>query len=159
VVDNQNEGKALAHVAFGPDDGCILMYRAMPGVAKLSLGTCVEVGFVEGEKRPVTYRLSEQAEIPGLCERFEGELSQRPGQNFAFVVTARRERVFVHPSLAGELQVSVGETVSCRAVMGRDRKGKRGWRAASVDSPTREGEQVAGNRSAHRVETRQVREG
>jgi tetratricopeptide (TPR) repeat protein len=133
VIDNQNPEKALAHVVFGPDDGALLMYRAMKGVAKLAVGTCVEVGFVKGETRPVTYRLLEDTVIPGLCERFEGELSQRPGQAFAFVMADGGQRVFVHPSLANAVQGLVGGRVSCRAVTGKDKQGKLGWRAVSVD--------------------------
>jgi hypothetical protein len=134
VIDNQNPDKALAHVVFGPDDGAILMYRAMKGVAKLAVGTCVEVGFVKGEPRPVTYRLLEDTVIPGLCERFDGELSQRPGQAFTFVMADGGQRIFVLPSLANEVQGLVGAQVSCRAVAAKDKQGKPGWRAVSVDA-------------------------
>ncbi len=133
VIDNQNPEKALAHVVFGLDDGAILFYRSMKGVSKLTVGTCVEVGVVKGETRPVSYRPSEKTMIPGLCERFEGELSQRPGQIFAFVIADGGGRIFVHPSLARELDGLVGHRVSCRAVVGKDKQGKPGWRAVSVD--------------------------
>jgi len=159
VIDNQNPEKALAHVVFGPDDGAILMYRAMKGVSKLAVGTCVEVGFVKGETRPVTYRLAENTEIPGLCERFEGELSQRPGQAFAFVMADGGRRIFVHPSLASELGVAVGHRVSCRAVVGKDKQGKPGWRAVSVDRSARADGERPGIGEAPRAQARLVREG
>ncbi len=139
VIDNQNPEKALAHVVFGLDDGAILFYRSMKGVSKLAVGTCVEVGVVKGETRPVSYRLSEKTMIPGLCERFEGELSQRPGQIFAFVIADGGGRIFVHPSLARELDGLVGHRVSCRAVVGKDKQGKPGWRAVSVDRSAQAG--------------------
>jgi tetratricopeptide (TPR) repeat protein len=151
VIDNQNPDKALAHVVFGADDGGILMYRAMKGVAKLAVGTCVEVGFVKGEPRPVTYRLLEDTEIPGLCERFDGELSQRPGQAFAFVMADGGQRIFVHPSLANEVQGLIGGRVSCRAVAGKDKQGKPGWRAVSVDRSAHAGGQRPGVRQAQRA--------
>jgi hypothetical protein len=133
VIDNQNPEKALAHVVFGRDDGAILLYRKMKGVSQLDVGTSVEVGFVKGESRPVTYRLAENETIPGLCERFKGELSQRPGQAFAFVIADGGQRIFVHTSLANGFEGFVGQGVTCRAVVGKDRQGKPGWRAVSIE--------------------------
>lgn len=159
VIDNQNPAKALAHVVFGPDDGAILMRRAMKEVSKLDVGTCVEVGFVKGETRPVTYRLPEDTEIPGLCERFEGELRQRPGQAFAFVIADGDRRVFVHPSLASELHGLVGHRVWCRAVVGKDKQGKPGWRAVSVHRSAHAGGHPPGTGQARCVEPGRVGEG
>lgn len=159
VIDNQNPGKALAHVVFGLDDGAILMYRSMKGVAKLAVGTCVEVGFVEGETRPATCRLCEDRPIPGLRERFDGELSQRPGQAFAFVIADGGQRIFVHPSLASELDGLAGDKVSCLAVAGKDKQGKRGWRALSVNRSAPSGGERSGNGQAHRAQARPVRDG
>ncbi|MCF7983066.1 MAG: hypothetical protein K9L70_01560 [Thiohalocapsa sp.] len=159
VVDNQNPEKALAHVIFGLDDGAILIYRSMKEVAKLAVGTCVEVGFVEGETRPATCRLCENRLIPGLRERFEGELSQRPGQAFAFVIADGGERVFVHPSLASELDGLAGQKVSCLAVPGKDKQGRPGWRAVSVDRPAHADGGQSENDRAHSTEAPLMREG
>jgi hypothetical protein len=135
VIDNQNPDKALAHVCFGMDDGVILPYRSMKGVAKLAVGVCIEVGFVKGEPRPVTYRHSDDQQIPGLYEHFEGEWSQRPDQAFAFIITDDNQRIFVHPILASAVNALIGHRVSCRAVVSRNNKGKPGWRALLVDDP------------------------
>ena len=159
VIDNQNPEKALAQVVFGTDDGAILMYRTMKGVSKLAVGTCVEVGFVKGETRPVTYRIAEDTVIPGLCERFEGDLSQQPGQAFAFVNADGGRRIFVYPSLASDLQELVGGRVSCRAVAGKDKQGKPGWRAVSVDRSARSIGQRSGVGLAHRADAQGVRKG
>ena len=129
VIDNQNPAKALAHVAFGPDDGAILRYRRMEGVAELPVGTCVEVGFADGDPRPVRYRPSEETTISGLCEPFTGELTQRPGQAFAFVVSSNGRSIYVPPALAGEFSASVGREVSCVAVASLDKHGRPGWKA------------------------------
>lgn len=133
VIDNQNIDKALAHVAFSADDGAILLYRTMPGVSKLALGTCVEVGFIKGQRRPVSCRTSDKSVIPGVCEPFEGELSQRPGQAFAFVIGDDHRRVFVHPGLMSTLASEPGDKVSCQAVISRDKQGRIGWRAITVE--------------------------
>lgn len=133
VIDHQNIDKALAHVAFDADDGVVLLYRTMQAVSKLTVGTCVEVGFIEGEKRPVSVRPSEKTAIPCVYETFEGELSQRPGQAFAFVVTNAGRRIFVHPGLASPLSGAVGSKVSSRAVISRDKQGRPSWKAICVE--------------------------
>lgn len=134
VIDHQNLDKALAHVAFGADDGAILLYRMMQGISKLAVGTCVEVGFVEGEKRPISFRQSEKTTIPGVCDSFEGELSQRPGQAFAFIIADGGTRIYVHPELASKLSSGmVGKKVSSHAMISRDKQGRPGWRAISVE--------------------------
>lgn len=159
VIDNQNPEKALAHVLFAPDDGAILAYRAMKGMSTLAVGTCVEVGFLKGETRPVNYRVSEETVILGVCDRFEGELNQRPGQAFAFVIADGGRRIFVHPILASALQGLVGERVSCRAVAGKDKQGKPGWRAVSVDRSAHAGRHRSGIDHAHGVAPDLTREG
>ncbi len=133
VIDNHNTDKALAHVVFDADDGTILLYRAMKGISKLAVGTCVEVGFVNGENRPVTYRRSEHTTIPGVCGWFEGDFSQQPGQVFAFIITKDGERIYVHSSLMEKLQGNSGDKVSCHAVIGKNKQGKPGWRAVSIE--------------------------
>ncbi|WP_296697462.1 tetratricopeptide repeat protein [Thiocapsa sp. UBA6158] len=133
VIDNQNKDKALAHVVFDADAGAILLYRTMKGISDLAVGTCVEVGFVNGENHPVAFRQSEKTTIPGVCGWFEGEFSQRPGQAFAFIVTHDGERIFVHPSLVGEHRSAAGDKLSCHAVIGKDKQGKPGWRAVSIE--------------------------
>ena len=109
------------------------MCQTMKGISKLAVGTCVEVGFVNSENRPAAYRQSEHTTIPGVCGSFEGDFSQRPGQPFAFIITHNGTRIFVHPSLVGELGFSTGDQVACRAVIGEDKQGKPGWRAVSIE--------------------------
>jgi tetratricopeptide (TPR) repeat protein len=159
VIDNQNDAKALAHVAFGPDDGAILLYRSMKGIAELPVGTCVEVGFVDGDDRPVAYRLSDKTEIPGVYEHFTGELSQREGWAFAFVITDDGERIFVPPSLIRGLDGLLGATVACAAARGKDKQGRRGWRAVSIGQPAAAAERRPGNGLGGGMEPRAVTEG
>lgn len=145
VVDHRNPEKALAHVAFGPDEGAILRFRDMQGASVLTEGACVEVGFIPGETRPVTYRLIPDGAIPDVYEQFEGKLSQRLGQAFAFIIADDRQRIFVPPNLARKLQALVGQRVSCGAVMGKDKEGMPGWRAISVDGSASDGEERVGS--------------
>lgn len=159
VIDNQNPEKALAHVIFGLDDGAILMYRTMKEVSELAVGSCIQVGFVKGETRPTICRLCEDRLIPGLRERFDGELSQRPGQAFAFVNADDGQRIFVHPSLASALDGLAGHAVSCVAVPSKDKQGKPGWRAVSVDSAAHAGGGRTRNGQARCAQAHRMQEG
>jgi hypothetical protein len=93
-----------------------------------------------------------------VCERFDGELSQRPGQAFAFVIANGGERIFVHPNEAAKLRGLTGERVSCRAVTGKDKQGKPGWRAVSVDLVNRADAGMSQTGSINGDQIRQARE-
>lgn len=130
VIDNQNPEKALAHVAFSSDDGSVLHYKKFKGIADAPVGEIVDVGFAAGEKQPIRWHRSEATAIEGLCRQMTGKVTQRPGQNFGFLITEYGERVFVHPDLmhrhSGGLET---QARTCVAMMGKDKQGKPGWRA------------------------------
>jgi hypothetical protein len=67
--------------------------------------------------------------IPGFADELTSELSQRPSQSFGFLTTVDGLRVFIHPSLIADLAIKPGQRACCRAVIGKDKQGKPGWRA------------------------------
>ncbi|WP_119157591.1 DUF7017 domain-containing protein [Caldimonas tepidiphila] len=130
VVDHQNPQKSLAHVAFPADEGTVLAYGRFPGADQLQPGQLVEVGYVQGQKWPVGFQVSKASEIAGFCRRMSGEVTQRDGQGFGFLVTAEGERVFIPPALLTRFSPArPGEAAECIALLSRDKQGKAGWRA------------------------------
>ena len=104
IIDNQNPGRSLAHVAFSPNEGAVLYYKRFKLAAELSVGTFVEVSVVGDPPHPVRVIRSTERSIPGFCEVKVGELTQRPGQEFGFVITTKSERVFVPPAVLTRLK-------------------------------------------------------
>lgn len=134
VIDNQNAEKALAHVAFSIDEGVVLPYRRFKGISDMQVGDVVEVGLAEVDHRTIKWRETAATRIDGFCQPFAGELTQRAGQTFGFVVTEDNCRVFVHPNLMRETALAAGTSITCRAVMGKDKQGKEGWRALTLEA-------------------------
>ncbi len=133
VVDNQNVDKKLAHVAFSVDEGVVLHYRRFKAIADVPVGSIIEVGHPEGDVHPSKWRSSAARGIEGFYAEVSGELSQRPGQAYGFLIGANGERVFMPPDLVDVLGGTAGAQVTCMAIMGRDKKhGTLGWRAICV---------------------------
>lgn len=128
VVDGQNPAKFLVHVAFGPDDGAVLYYKDFDGIANLPVGTMIEVGFIQGDKRARRWQASTTKQIDGFCLTMTGRVSQVPGQSYGFLTTGKGERVFVPPLLMDSTLINVSTTLGCIAVMSQDKRGKPGWR-------------------------------
>ncbi|EGJ09053.1 tetratricopeptide repeat protein [Rubrivivax benzoatilyticus] len=128
VVDHQNPGKALAHVAFAPDEGTSLHYARHPGAERLRPGQLVEVAFRQGDVRSIRFRPTEAEAIAGFCRPVTGTLVRRDGQSYAFLQGDDGTRAFVPPALLEP--VSRAQPDSARAVvcMAKDRQGKAGWR-------------------------------
>nr|WP_157991593.1 hypothetical protein [Caldimonas tepidiphila] len=97
VVDHQNPHKSLAHVAFSADEGSILPYGKFAGAEQLQPGQVVEVGYVQGHKAPVCFKVSTAAEIEDFCRRMSrgGQSTRRAGIRLS-EDSAGRARV--HPS-------------------------------------------------------------
>ena len=132
VIDNQNTEKSLAYVAFSINEGVVLEYRRFKGVSDMRMGDIIEIGLADGDHRAIKWRKSATTEIAGFCQQFVGELTQRDGQSFGFVVTNDRRRVFIPPNLMGG--AALGVQLVCRAVMGEDKQGKEGWRALTIET-------------------------
>jgi len=127
VIESQNVMKELAYVAFNPENGAVLLYRKFKGILNVAVGDLIEVA-MDGNKA-IRWRATSITEIPGFCIDFDGELSQRAGQPFGFIITDDRERIYVHPSVMKLKSVAPDSRVSCRAIMSKDKQGKPGWRA------------------------------
>ena len=97
--------------------------------ATVQVRLAVEVGFSSGDAHPVNWRKSDAQHIEGFATQMTGSVSQRDGQAFGFMKTSEGERVFIYPALIAELAESLGPERTCLAVMGKDKKGKQGWRA------------------------------
>lgn len=134
VIDNQNAEKALAHVAFSIDEGVVLPYRRFKGLSEMEVGEIIEVGFADDDQRAIKWKKSADRTLDGFVRQFDGELTLRTGQSFGFVISGNNERIFVHPNLLAESTYSTGSSIVCRAVMGRDKQGKQGWRALTLES-------------------------
>ncbi len=133
IIDNQNPDRSLAHVAFSPTEGVVLHYKRFKLAADLSVGTFVQVGVAGDPPHPVRVTRSTERSILGFCEVKTGEFTQRPGQEFGFVITTRGERVFVPPAVLAANIRRLGEIVHCLAVLGEDKKrGALGWKALEV---------------------------
>jgi hypothetical protein len=129
VIDNQNRDKALAHVAFSFDEGLVLLYRRLRGIDKVQVGDIIEVGFISGDPQPARWRSSAATHIEGFAGRMTGEVTQPDGQVFGFLMTSDGQRVFIHPTLMERLVGNETSKQTCIAVMGKDKKGRQGWRA------------------------------
>jgi len=137
VIDNQNSEKALAHVAFSIDDGAVLPYRRFKDISEIRVGDIIEVGLAGDDHRAVKWKKSNATTLDGFVREFAGELTQRIGQSFGFVISQDNERIFVHPSLLEKSAFPAGTSIICRAVMGKDKQGKQGWRALTLASTKR----------------------
>lgn len=133
VIDNQNAEKALAHVAFSIDEGVVIPYRRFKGISEMRVGDIIEVGLADDDQRAIKWRKSAATTLDGYFRQFAGELTQRTGQSFGFVITEDNERIFIHPNLMGSA-FSTGSSIVCRAVMGKDKQGKQGWRALTLEA-------------------------
>lgn len=133
VVDHVNNERALSYVATGVNTGIALKHASFPQIADLVAGTIVEVGRAEPEGPPLDWRLSDAAELPGLCETLSGRLERHEGKAFAFI-RASRDDIFVPPDLAKGFDTGQTYDVSCLAVRRKEKTGKIGWRAVQVFS-------------------------
>lgn len=130
VVDHQNPNKEVAHVTFGLDDGVVLPYRRFSGIQEQLVGDLVEVGFIQSEHRAEDWRSSQTATIPGLVDRISGRIERCDGRDFGFLSASQHsERVFVPPELLAALKAEQAGNATCIAVMSKDKKGNRGWKA------------------------------
>jgi tetratricopeptide (TPR) repeat protein len=134
VIDNQNLEKGLAHVAFSINEGIVLPYRLFKGISDRKLGEIIEVGLVNDNRRAITWSASETITLKGFFRKFSGKLTTRAGQPFGFIITDDNERIFVHPNLLGKSAFPEGASITCRAVMGKDKQGKQGWRALTLNT-------------------------
>lgn len=132
VIDNQNVQRSLAHVAFSVDEGIILQYTRFKGISEMKVGDLVEVALEDDGQRAVRWRKSTANGIPGFCQQFSGELTQRQGQLFGFIVTDDKYRIFVHPNLIRQAAIVPGTRVVCRAKMSKDKNGTTGWQALTM---------------------------
>jgi hypothetical protein len=123
VIDNQNTDKALAQVAFFPDEGLVLLYKRLRGIDKAKVGDIIEVGFASGNPHPARWRRSEATHIEGFAGRMTEEVTQPDGQAFGFLMTSDDQRVFIHPALMERLAGKETSKQTCIAVMGKDKKG------------------------------------
>ena len=105
------------------------MYRRFHDIDKVAIGDIIEVGFLNSDERPVRWRKSGIKHIEGFVSEMNGKVSQRDGQTFGLMVTNNGERIFVPPALMNEQPVDREGEKSCMAVMGKDKKGKKGWKA------------------------------
>ncbi len=131
VLDHHNTDKALAHVAFSLEDGVVLPYRRFKDIRDVQIGRIVEVGFLDEARQPQRWRTTEHTRIDGFVKPMTGEISQREGQSFGFLKTAAGDRVFVHPTLMDQLPNTELSSITCLAVMGKDKQDNPGWRALS----------------------------
>ena len=129
VIDNQNPDKALAHVAFDAESGVVLPYRRFSGINEVPVGKIVKVGFSGDERHAVRWHGCDLTAIDGFVKEMTGNLTRPDGQAFGFVMTSAGERVFVNPVLIDQTLPDGDRTRTCVAMLGMDKKGKRGWRA------------------------------
>lgn len=129
VLDHHNTDKALAHVAFSLEDGVVLSYRRFKDIRDVQIGRIVEVGFLDEARQPQRWRTTVRTGIDGFVKPMTGEISQREGQSFGFLKTAAGDRVFVHPTLMNQLPNTALSSITCLAVMGKDKQDNPGWRA------------------------------
>lgn len=130
VVAHINHDKKLSFVNLSADKGVSLYHDTFPDAASLAPGEVIEVGFICGDNKPVKWRPSAKNEIPGLCQIFEGSLTQPPGRDFGFLQCAQT-RIFVPPPLLQEAdtQTEQEKPVAYLAVYSTSPKGKKDWRA------------------------------
>ncbi len=63
------------------------------------MGDIIEVGLTDDDQRAIKWKKSNVTSLDGFIREFAGELTQRTGQSFGFVISQDNERIFVHPSL------------------------------------------------------------
>lgn len=127
MIDHVNAEKNLSYVLTAPGSGFILPHRKFPGVAALTPGALLEIGFVAGNQHPLGWKPTDQTEIPGLCQRMEGQIQRMDGKPFAFL-RASGMQAYIPPQLLSQLAVTV-DRASCLAGPSVDKKtGKPGWR-------------------------------
>lgn len=130
VIDHINNEKALTYVATGHDTGFALLHKNFSGLSVVPPGTIVEIGSHERDGPPIDWRISEEKEISGLFETFQGTLQRANGKGFAFIRS--REDVFVTPDIAKDFNFEQQYAVTCIAIKRTNKQGKTGWRAVNI---------------------------
>jgi hypothetical protein len=128
VLDQHNTDKALAHVAFSVDEGAVLHYRRFEGIREVPVGEVLEVGFIDHLPQPKQWRATPQKLIDGFLKPMVGQVSQRSGQAFGFLVTGDNDKAFIPPGLLEPLVKSHDQVKKGLTMMSKDKKGKLGWK-------------------------------
>lgn len=132
VIEHHNKEKKIAYIVAGVDDGLVISYKKYPDIRKLPVGTIMEISFSKfNPKNPLSIKVSDKKEIQGLCQLFTGELNKISDKNFAFIKSGN-ESVFVAPYFAESYQSDMTYKVQCKAIKGKNKQGKIGWRAVEI---------------------------
>lgn len=132
VIDHHNKNKEMAYVIIDVDEGMPIYYGKFPNVKNLAIGTVLDIAYSKiNNKKPLCLKISEVQEIQGLCKLFTGDLTKVFDKNFAFI-KSDNESIFVPPAIADSYQYDIIYKVQCRAIKGKNKQGKIGWRAVEI---------------------------
>ena len=134
IVDHHNINKKLAYITTDVDGGFAMFYDKFPDIAKLPIGTIIEVNYSKfNTKKPLSYKISNYQEIKGFCQLFAGELTKITDKNFAFIKSGN-DSIFVPPNFAESYQADTIYKVQCKAIKSKNKQGKIGWRSVEISN-------------------------
>lgn len=134
IIDHHNKSKRMAYVMTDMDSGFAMFYDKFSDIAKIAIGTVIDVFYSKFKaKKPISYRISDSQEIKDFCQIFTGELNKVVDKNFAFIKSGN-ESIFVSPNFAESYQSDMTYKVQCKAIKGKNKQGKIGWRAVEISN-------------------------
>ncbi|MDO4700586.1 MAG: hypothetical protein Q4A69_07885 [Moraxella sp.] len=132
IIDHHNTHKEMTYVVNSLEKGTALFHKKFSDIAKLEIGTAIDIAFSKiGQKRPLSYKVSDEGEIAGFCQVFSGQVLKKSEQNFAFL-KSNLDGVFIPPNLCQSFENDTEYKVQCLAIKSKNKQGKIGWRAIRI---------------------------
>lgn len=134
ILDHHNTNKKLAYIITDSDNGFAMFYDKFPDIEKLPIGNIIELNYSKfNTKKPLSFKVSSHQEIKDFCQLFTGELTKITDKNFAFIKSGN-DSIFVPPNFAEGYQADTIYKVQCKAIKGKNKQGKIGWRAVEISN-------------------------
>lgn len=116
-LDNHNIDKGLSFVSCSEDSGYPVYHRDFPSILEIKVGSVLELEINSSYQfgKVVEYRLSDDKEIEGLIQFFDGVLSKRGFNAYINTNSDDVKTIFVLPDLARKFEDYSNIYVSCLA--------------------------------------------
>jgi hypothetical protein len=116
-LDNHNIDKGLSFVSCSEDSGYPVYHRDFPNILEIKVGSVLELEINSSSQfgKVVEYRLSDDKEIEGLIQFFDGVLSKRSFNAYINTKSDDVKTIFVPSDIARNFEDYGHADVSCLA--------------------------------------------
>lgn len=114
-LDNHNVDRGLSFISVSDDSGYPIYHRDFPSISELRVGSILELDINNRLEKVIEYHLSEDKEIEGLIQFFDGVLRKRGSNTYITTNLDDAKIIFVPFRTAKDFEDQVDISVSCLA--------------------------------------------